>query len=318
MRDAFFAALAALAAGDERVWALTGDLGIGLFDEVERRAPGRVLNVGIAEQALVGIAAGLAYAGKVPFAYTIAPFLTSRPHDQVRVDVAMARANVKLVGVGGGVAYGYLGPTHHAIEDLALMRALPGMTVFAPGDPDEALRATQAAFALDGPVYIRLGKNGEPRVLGPEHEFDVGRALTLRGGCDITLACTGTIVAEALEAADLLAARGIDATVLHFGTVKPFDAESLAASVTVTGALVTIEEHSIIGGIGSAAAESLCERAIPVRLRRVGLPDEFAHAVGSREHLLRHYGLDAAQVARSAVELLEQQQRAGGLVASVS
>src|SRR5438874_1960698 len=146
MRDAFFEALTELAVDDERVWALTGDLGIGLFDDFETLAPGRYLNVGIAEQALVGIAAGLAYSGQVPFAYSIAPFATSRPHDQIRVDVAMANANVKLVGVGGGLSYGYLGPTHHAIEDLALMRALPGMTVLAPGDPGDARRATRAAL----------------------------------------------------------------------------------------------------------------------------------------------------------------------------
>src|SRR3954466_15499589 len=151
MRDAFFDALADLAAEDPRVWALTGDLGIGLFDPVEEAAPGRVLNVGIAEQAMVGIAAGLAYAGKLPFAYSIAPFATSRPHDQIRVDVAMANANVKLVGVGGGVSYGYLGPTHHAIEDLALMRALPAMTVLAPGDPAEAARATRAGAGPPAP-----------------------------------------------------------------------------------------------------------------------------------------------------------------------
>src|SRR3954466_15559804 len=190
MRDAFFDALADLAAEDPRVWALTGDLGIGLFDPVEEAAPGRVLNVGIAEQAMVGIAAGLAYAGKLPFAYSIAPFATSRPHDQIRVDVAMARANVKIVGVGGGVSYGYLGPTHHAIEDLALMRALPGMTVLAPGDPGEARCATRAALAIDGPVYLRLGKNGEPDLLAGDDSFTLGRARVLREGDDVTLAST--------------------------------------------------------------------------------------------------------------------------------
>ena len=174
MRDAFFAELVEMAADDPRVWALTADLGIRLFDETERVAPGRVLNVGIAEQALIGVAAGLAYAGKVPFAYSIAPFATSRPHDQIRVDVAMAEANVKIVGVGGGTSYGYLGPTHHAIEDLALMRALPGFTVLAPGDPAETRRAARAALEIDGPVYLRLGKNGERNLLPDDAGFDVG------------------------------------------------------------------------------------------------------------------------------------------------
>jgi transketolase len=316
MRDAYFEGLAELAERDERVWALTGDLGIGLFDPVTQVAPGRVLNVGIAEQAMVGMAAGLAYAGKVPFAYSIAPFVTSRPNDQIRVDVAIPRANVKLVGVGGGVAYGYLGPTHHAIEDLALMRALPGMTVLAPGDPGEALRATRAAFALDGPVYLRLGKNGEKRVLPEDASFAVGRALSLRSGGDVTLASTGAMLPEAIDAAERLAALGVDATLLHFGTLKPFDSEALAEAVAVSGSLVTIEEHSIVGGLGSAAAEALAEAGVPVRLRRVGLRDEFAHEVGSREHLLLHYGLTTADITAAALELLHLKRPQGRSLAA--
>ena len=304
MRDAFFDALAELAAEDPRVWALTGDLGIGLFDPVEEAAPGRVLNVGIAEQALVGIAAGLAYAGKLPFAYSIAPFATSRPHDQVRVDVAMARANVKLVGVGGGVSYGYLGPTHHAIEDLALMRSLPGMTVLAPGDPAEALRATRAAAEHDGPVYLRLGKNGEPALLPEDAPFQIGRALLLRDGDDVTLASTGAMLAETLDAADRLAAAGVDASVLHLATVKPFDRDALLGCAARTGTVVSVEEHSIVGGLGSACAEALAEDGVPAQLKRVGLRDEFAFAVGSRAHLLREYGLTADDIARTALNLI--------------
>jgi len=304
VRDAFFEALAELAAEDPRVWALTGDLGVGLFDPVEDVAPGRVLNVGIAEQALVGIAAGLAYAGKVPFAYSIAPFATSRPHDQIRVDVAMARADVKLVGVGGGVSYGYLGPTHHAIEDLALMRSLPGMTILAPGDPAEARRATRAAAEHDGPVYLRLGKNGEPSLLPENAPFEIGRAALLRDGDDVTIASTGPMLAEALDAAGRLAAAGVDASVLHFATIKPFDRDALAACAARTGTVVTVEEHSIVGGLGSAVAEALAEDGVPAQLRRVGLRDEFAFAVGSREHLLAEYGLTGNDIARTALALL--------------
>jgi transketolase len=305
MRDAFFAALGELAREDARVWALTGDLGIGLFDDFERAAPGRYLNVGIGEQNLVGVAAGLAYAGRVPFAYSIAPFVTSRPHDQIRVDVAMAGAAVKLVGVGGGLAYGYLGPTHHAIEDIALMRALPGMTVLTPADPAEARRAARAALAVDGPVYLRLGKNGEPAVLPDDEPFVVGRAATLREGADVTLASTGAILPELLAAATALAAVGIEATVLHFGTVKPFDTSTLLDAAARTGAVVTLEEHTIVGGLGSAAAEALAESGVPARLRRIGVPDTFAHAVGSREYLLDQFGLNGEGVARVALELLD-------------
>jgi transketolase len=304
VRDAFFDALAGLAAEDPRVWALTGDLGIGLFDPVEDAAPGRVLNVGIAEQALVGIAAGLSYAGKLPFAYSIAPFVTSRPHDQIRVDVAMAKANVKLIGVGGGVSYGYLGPTHHAIEDVALMRALPNMTVLTPGDPGEVVKATRAAAELDGPVYLRLGKNGERRLLPDHGTFQIGRAALLRDGDDVTLATTGTMLGETLDAADRLAGAGVRASVLHFATIKPFDADALVATAARTGTIVTVEEHSIVGGLGSAAAEALAENGVPAQLKRIGLRDEFAFAVGSREHLLREYGLTANDIARQALTLI--------------
>ena len=247
MRDAFFAALTEAAERDPRIWALTGDLGIGLFDDFERAAPGRYLNVGIAEQALVGVAAGLAYAGQRPVAYSIAPFLTARAHEQVRVDVAISHANVTLVGVGGGVAYGYLGPTHHGTEDLAVMRALPGMTVLAPGDPGEARRATEAALDHEGPVYLRLGKNGEPDLLG-DVPFAIGRATTVADGGDVVLASTGPVLRQVFEAAERLGKDGIQPTILHFGTIKPFDAATLLAAAARTGAVVTVEEHNVIGG----------------------------------------------------------------------
>ena len=304
MRDAYFSALAELGAGDERVWALTGDLGIGLFDEFERVAPGRYLNVGIAEQNLVGVAAGLAYAGKLPFAYSIAPFVTSRPHDQIRVDVALPAANVKLVGVGGGVAYGTLGPTHHAIEDIALMRCLPNMTVLTPGDPGEAYRATLAAAAHDGPVYLRLGKNGEPRELADDAEFAIGRALRLSVGDDVAILSAGAILPEARRAAGLLEARGVSVSLTHFGTVKPLDTQAVAEAAA-TGSVVTIEEHTVIGGFGGAVAEALAELGCAARLHRVGLRDVFAHEVGSRAHLIAHHRLDAGAVVYAAAHLLD-------------
>lgn len=300
MRDAFVRELTELAARDERVWALTGDLGVDMFDELAARAPGRFLNVGIAEQNLVGVAAGLAYAGKVPFAYSIAPFLTSRAHDQIRVDVALARASVKLVGVGGGIGYGYLGPTHHAIDDLAAMRALPDLTVLTPGDPAETARATRAALAHDGPVYLRLGKNGERDVLPADAPYRPGRALWLCEGGDVTIATVGTMLPQALEAAEALAARGVAAGVLHFGSLKPFDAEAVEEAARRAPLLLSVEEHTVLSGFGSAVAEVLAESASRCRLVRLGLADTFAHAIGSREHLLGVYGLDAAAIAAAA------------------
>jgi transketolase len=306
VRDAYFTALAELAAGDDRIWALTGDLGIGLFDEFERVAPGRYLNVGIAEQNLVGVAAGLAYAGKLPFAYSIAPFMTSRPHDQIRVDVALPAANVKLVGVGGGVAYGTLGPTHHAIEDVALMRCLPNMTVLTPADPGEAYRATLAAAAHPGPVYLRLGKNGEPRALPAGAEFAIGRALRLSVGDDVAILSAGAILPEAQRAAALLEARGVRVSLTHFGTVKTLD-RAAVAEAAATGSVVTVEEHTVIGGFGGAVAEAMAELGCAARLRRVGLRDVFAHEVGSRAHLIAQHGLDARAVAAAAADLLDME-----------
>ncbi|HZU40281.1 MAG TPA: transketolase C-terminal domain-containing protein [Solirubrobacteraceae bacterium] len=303
MRDAFFSALAQAADRDPTLWALTGDLGIGLFDEFERRAPGRFLNVGIAEQALVGVAAGLAYCGQRAVVYSIAPFLTARAHEQVRIDVAMAHANVTLVGVGGGMAYGYLGPTHHATEDLAVMRALPGMTVLAPGDPGEAREAALTALALDGPVYLRLGKNGEPRLLEPAL-FALGRARRLADGQDVVLASTGAILAQVLEAAEALRGAGIRPTVLHYPTLKPFDAGAVVSAARSAGAVVTVEEHTVIGGLGSAVAEALAEAGAAASLRRLGLADTFAVGVGSQRHLQSAHGLSAPAIARACTELV--------------
>ena len=304
MRDAFVRELALLGAEDPRVFALAADVGVDLFDDFEARAPGRFLNVGVMEAAMVGVAAGLAYAGKVPFAYTIAPFLVSRAHDQVRVDVACTGANVKLVGVGAGIAYGYLGPTHHAIEDIALMRALPGMTVFTPGDPLEAGQAARAALAIDGPVYLRLGKNGEQRV---PRRTTASRPVARPGSAPAptsTLATAGTTLPIALEAADVLATRGIKASVLHFGTVKPLDGHAITAALRRTGHIVTLEEHTVLGGFGSAVAEVAAESGVRGVVRRLGIPDAFAHEVGSQKHLIRHFGMDAEAVCATVDALL--------------
>jgi transketolase len=305
VRDAFVRTLTDLAGEDERVCALTGDLGVDLFDDLAARAPGRFLNVGIAEQALVGVAAGLALAGKVPFAYSIIPFITSRPHDQIRVDVAMTGAPVKLVGVGAGYAYGVMGPTHHAIEDMALMRSLPGMTVLTPADPREAAAATRAALAIDGPVYLRLGKNGEEDVVPGGVPYEPGVARWIRRGADVTLASVGTALPVALEGADMLEDAGLRAGVLHFGSLKPFDTGAVRAAATAAPAIVTIEEHNREGGFGSAVAEAMAESGIPARLVRVGVPDRFCTEVGTREHLMAAMGMDAEAVAAAGRRLVK-------------
>lgn len=308
MRDAFFRALNEAAQTNDELWALTGDLGIGLFDRFQELAPGRFMNVGVAEQAMVGIAAGLAYAGKTAIAYSIIPFLTSRPNDQVRVDVAISHANVKLVGVGGGVAYGYYGPTHHALDDVALMRTLPGLTVLCPADPAEVERATHAMLDHTGPVYLRLGKNGEPALLSDDAGFEIGCAQTVRACADpkVALVSTGPILRNVLAAADELAAHGIAAQVVHFATVKPFDREALLAAARACDCnVVSVEEHLVNGGFGSACAETLAEAGVPARLKRVGFQDSFVREIGNQDYLLAQHQLDGAGIAASVRGFLE-------------
>jgi transketolase len=303
MRNAFAAALLDAVVDDDSVCLVLADLGWGVFDEVDRLAPGRVINAGIAEQAMVGVAAGLAQAGRKAVVYSIAPFITSRANDQVRVDVAAGNADVTLVGVGGGVAYGYLGLTHHAIDDLATMRALPNLTVLAPCDPAETRAATRAALAHPGPVYLRLGKNGEPPLLAQPAPFAIGRSTAVREGGDITLATTGLMLGEALQAAELLATRGVDASVLHFGTVKPLDVDAVVAALASTHTILTLEEHSVVGGFGSAVAEVAAGVGVG-RVVRAGFPDAFVHEVGDRAHLLACHALDAEGIATRATSLL--------------
>ena len=304
MRDAFFRELTRVVIENERVVVLTADLGIGLFDEIAESAPTRFLNVGIAEQNMIGIAAGLALAGRRVFVYSIAPFVTSRPHDQLRIDVAYHEADVTIVGVGGGLAYGALGPTHHAIEDLALMRALPNMTVVAPGSPSEAASATRALADRPGPSYLRLAKNGEPECL-PDEPFRVGVARLLLPGNAATICSTGALLPNAIAAADRLNVQGIATGVLHMPTVKPLDVDALCRALQAAPLLVTLEEHTLPGGFGSAVAEAVVDHGLRGSVLRLGVPDCFAPVVGSREHLLELYGLSPARIADTISRRIE-------------
>ena len=303
MRPAFARTLVALAAEDPRVFLVVGDVGFGVIEEFAARFPDRFLNVGVAEANLAGVSAGLALAGMVPFAYSIANFPSLRCLEQVRNDVCYNAANVKIVSVGGGLAYGSLGATHHATEDLAVMRALPGLVVVSPADPIETALATRAAVAHDGPVYLRLGRGGEPAIYAAPPEFALGRAIVVREGADVTLIAMGAITHDALAAADGLALEGIAARVLSMHTLKPLDVEAVRAAAEETGGIVTVEEHSVIGGLGSAVAEVIADRGLrPRAFRRLALPDAFAHRVGSREYLLAASGLTTETIARAARE----------------
>jgi transketolase len=300
MRTAFIDALTKLAERDRRVTLIVGDLGFGVVQEFARRFPRQFLNVGVAEQNMTGVAAGMALSGRVVFTYSIANFPTLRPLEQLRNDVCYHQANVVAVAVGGGLAYGSLGMSHHATEDLAMMRSLPGMTVIAPGDPAEARAATEYAARGVGPVYLRLGRAGEPAVHTDAVDFRVGRAIKVREGGDLTIIATGGMLATAAAAADLVRRRdGTGVRVLSMHTVKPLDEAAVVAAARETAGVITLEEHSVLGGLGGAVAEALCEAELPtVRLKRLGLPSAYIAEVGCQEYLCRRYGLDVDSVAR--------------------
>ena len=309
MRAAFIKSLIEMAREDESIFLLVGDVGYRLVEPFAREFPERFVNIGIAEQNMVGIAAGLALSGKTVFLYSIANFPTVRCVEQIRNDVCYHKANVKIVTAGGGLIYGALGPTHHLTEDVALMRALPNMTVIAPGDPLEAGLVTQAAALLSGPCYLRLGRTGDPQVHHVTPDFQIGRAIKLRDGRDITLIASGGILPNVCRAAENLAGQHIEALVLSMHTVKPVDKEAVLDAARDTGAIVTIEEHSVLGGLGSAVAEVIAESGLGVPFLRMGLPDEFISQVGSRDYLRNIYSLSTDGIVSSVKKFLKQKKR---------
>ena len=305
MRAAFISTLIDLARKDESIFLLVGDVGYSLVEPFAQEFPRRFINIGIAEQNMIGIAAGLALSGKVVFAYSLANFPTLRCVEQIRNDVCYHDANVKIVASGGGLAYGALGMTHHATEDLAIMRALPNMTVIAPGDPTEAALATRAAAEFPGPCYLRLARTGDPVVHETVPDFQIGKAITVRNGDAITLVASGGILHNTVQAAKQLEQKGIKPRVLSMHTVKPLDAEALLAAATETKAIITIEEHSIIGGLGSAVAEVLAESGISrIVFKRVGIKDCFSPVVGSQAYLCKYHSLSVEDIVNEAVCLL--------------
>lgn len=305
MRAAFFRALVRVAEERPDVHLIVGDIGFGAVEPYIIKFPDRFLNVGVAEQNLTGIAAGMALSGKTVFTYSIGNFPTLRCLEQIRNDVCYHRANVKIVAVGGGFAYGALGMTHHATEDLAILRALPEMTVIAPADPIEAECATEAVAAHSGPCYLRLGRAGEAVVHRSPIDFEIGKAIQVREGTDVTFISTGGLLGTALEVADALAEMGSEARVLSMHTVKPLDADAVLAAARDTRAIVTLEEHSVIGGLGSAVAEVLAEASdTHVSFKRLGVATGFSRIVGSQNWLRHHNGLSVEAVLQSVVPLL--------------
>ena len=300
MRTAFFRALMDLAEADERITLVVGDLGFGAVEPFARRFPDRFVNAGVAEQNMTGLAMGMALSGRVVFTYSIANFPTLRCLEQIRNDICYHRADVKIVAVGGGLAYGSLGMTHHATEDLAIMRALPELLVVAPGDPVEVEQVTRGIAVHAGPCYMRLGRAGEPLVHEPSIALKLGRAIRLREGRDVTLISTGGMLDTTVRVGRRLARDGIDARVVSMHTIKPLDETEVLAAARETGAIATLEEHSVMGGLGSAVAEVLAEAGPGLaRLVRLGLPTEFVRTVGNQEYLLGNFGLSEDGVLES-------------------
>jgi len=311
MRSAFIKALFELAGKDPRICLVVGDLGYSVVEKFAGTYPRQFVNAGVAEQDMVGIAAGMALSGKIVFTYSIANFATLRCLEQIRNDVCYHGANVKVVAVGGGLAYGGLGMSHHATEDMAILRALPGMVVVAPGDPIEAQLATNAVAEHQGPCYLRLGKAGEPTVHKAIPEFRLGTAIWLRRGRDMTLISTGGMLETAVAVADALERRGRAVGVVSMHTVSPIDVEAVMSAATTSKQLVTLEEHSIVGGLGSAVAEVISEQSGHAPLTRLGLPPSFTSAIGDQKYLKGLNGLDPEGILRAISPLLE---RALGLV----
>jgi len=294
-RDAYGEALKELGAINPNIVVLDADLTKSTKTSVFAKAfPERFFNMGIAEQNLIGTAAGLAAAGKIPFASSFAIFATGRAYEQIRNSVAYPKLNVKIAATHAGLTVGEDGASHQALEDIALMRAIPNMTVIVPADAEETRQAVNLAAEMNGPVYLRLGRPGVPVLFDENYKFAVGKAVTVAEGTKATVIATGIMVGIALEAAEMLRGEGIDVRVLNMATIKPIDREAIITAAKETGAIVTAEEHNVIGGLGSAVAEVIGE-SCPVPLMRVGVQDTFGES-GKPDALLEKYGLTAGNI----------------------
>ena len=306
MRNAVVNRLFELAESDDRLMLITADLGFGVLTDFAEKYPNQFLNVGVAEQNMTALATGMALEGHIVFTYSIANFPTLRCLEQVRNDVCYHNVPVKIVSIGGGFSYGPLGMSHHATEDLAILRALPNMVVTAPSDPWQAAYVVDALIEHPGPCCLRVDKSQAGLPVQPKEEFEFGKARKIREGKDLTLLSTGGILAEALKAAAVLDERGITTRVLDLHTVKPLDHSAISEAVSDTGGLITIEEHSVIGGLGGAVAEYCLEAGLmPGFFRRIGLHDTYSSIVGSQEYLRKTYRMDAPAIVELAIDILK-------------
>ena len=311
MRNHLIAELENIAAHDPRVVVITGDLGYGVLNSFSAKYPGRCFNAGISEQNMTCVAAGLALEGNIAYTYSIGNFPVMRCLEQIRNSVCYHNANVKIVAIGGGFVYGQLGMSHHATEDLAISRALPNMHVFCPADPDDAVRILRAAHHIDGPCYIRLARGGEPCLHPLFSDYDVFKLLQIKGGRDVAVIATGTVLAEAIRASEILHELGVEIGVYDCMALKPFDEKGICEIAKRYNHIISVEEHNVIGGLGSAIAEALLSgnvERVP-QLKRLGLQDVYTSIVGSQSYLRKHYGLSAADIVDTVRVMRERSER---------
>jgi len=304
VRDAFIRALTRRASRDKGLYLITGDLGFSVFEDFITRYPGRFINAGIAEANMMGVASGLALAGKTAVVYSIIPFSVTRCLEQIKMDICYQNADVKIIGVGAGFAYGTLGASHHGIEDIAVMRGYPNMKIFAPCDRSETEACIDAALKAKGPCYIRLGKNRERDLLKRAVTAKAGGSRKLTEGRDAAILGTGSILGRALEAEKALRASGVKVRVVSMYSIKPIDRQAVLKAAADTGRMLTLEEHSVIGGLGSAVGEILAESGLKgVAFARMGIPDVFAGKIGGQGYLLDSYGLSVSRITDNVLRM---------------
>jgi len=304
MRNAFASEITALAAQDERLVLLLGDIGNRLFNEFKERFSDRFYNCGVAEANMTGMAAGLALCGMRPITYSITPFAVTRCLEQIKVDVCCQNLPVVIVGTGSGLSYAGLGATHHSMEDIATLRSMPNLTIICPADIMEVRLALRAALKHSGPIYIRLGKKGEPLVHKVEPEFAIGKGIILIEGKDVCILSSGNMLPVAVQTADLLKNHNISSRLISVHTVKPLDEPLLAEAFSNFTLVVTLEEHSLIGGFGSSVAEWLADQPPqPSRLLRIGAPDRFLHEGGGQNHARQVFGLTGEDIAAKVMRV---------------
>lgn len=293
MQKAYINALYELISQDKNVISCLSDSGTDYDELIAREFPNQCFNFGISENNKVAAASGLAACGKIPFVYTTNAFLAYRSYEFIRDDVCMQNRNVKLVGMGCGLSWSTLGTTHHTTEDIAALKAIPNLTIFSPASPMELAKCVKKAYEIKGPVYIRMGMSNEREIYQEDYEIEIGKNITIREGKDATVFCTGSIISEVLEASEKLSKEGIDIKIIDINTIKPFDIENIKQECKQQKKIFSVEEHNVIGGIGSSIADVIAENAIETKLTKIGLNDKFAEGYGTYQEIKSMNGLDA-------------------------